>query len=68
MAETVESEIISLAEAATRLGVSKESLRNWDTAGVLVAIRTAGGHRRYRTSDLIAFLTRPYKTDWKQTN
>ena len=32
-------ELLSLNEAATLLGVSKETLRNWDRAGKLNSIR-----------------------------
>ena len=37
-------------------GVSSQSLRNWHAAGLLVAQRTAGGHRRYRESDVRALV------------
>ena len=35
-------------------GVTHQSLRNWHAAGLLTAQRTAGGHRRYRESDVRA--------------
>jgi PAS domain S-box-containing protein/excisionase family DNA binding protein len=37
----------SIQEAAELLGVPIPKLRRWDQQGVLVAVRTAGGHRRY---------------------
>ncbi len=37
----------SIQEAAELLGVSIPKLRRWDAEGVLVAVRTDGGHRRY---------------------
>lgn len=37
----------SIQEAADRLGIPIQKLRRWDAAGVLVAERTSGGHRRY---------------------
>ncbi len=37
----------SIQDAAAVLGVPIQKLRRWDAQGVLVAIRTAGGHRRY---------------------
>lgn len=37
----------SIQEAAELLGVPIPKLRRWDKQGVLVAVRTAGGHRRY---------------------
>ena len=45
--------LISVSEAAKQLGVSVYALRLWDRNGKLVALRTAGGHRRYRQSDVI---------------
>lgn len=44
--------LIGLSEAAELLGVGTSTLRFWDTSGKLPALRTAGGHRRYRLSDI----------------
>ncbi|MBU0554314.1 IS607 family transposase [Myxococcota bacterium] len=44
--------LIGLSEAAELLGVGISTLRFWDTSGKLPALRTAGGHRRYRLSDI----------------
>ena len=46
----------SIQEAAERLGIPIQKLRRWDEQGVLVALRTSGGHRRY-SKDLIDRLT-----------
>ena len=46
---------VSLTEAATFLGVSKATLRNWDSDGKLPAIRNPiNGYRQYDLDDLIA--------------
>jgi diguanylate cyclase (GGDEF)-like protein/PAS domain S-box-containing protein/excisionase family DNA binding protein len=37
----------SIQEASERLGIPIQKLRRWDEQGVLVALRTGGGHRRY---------------------
>ncbi|MGE5523706.1 MAG: putative bifunctional diguanylate cyclase/phosphodiesterase [Rhodospirillaceae bacterium] len=37
----------SIQEASEILGIPIPKLRRWDEQGVLVAVRTAGGHRRY---------------------
>ncbi|HSQ04083.1 MAG TPA: EAL domain-containing protein [Burkholderiales bacterium] len=37
----------SIQEASERLGIPIQKLRRWDEQGVLVALRTTGGHRRY---------------------
>ena len=43
---TIETEY-TIQEAAERLGIPIQKLRRWDEQGVLVALRTPGGHRRY---------------------
>ncbi|MEQ1776492.1 MAG: EAL domain-containing protein [Burkholderiales bacterium] len=47
----------SIQEAAELLGVPIPKLRRWDKQGVLVAVRTDGGHRRY-PKDLIDQIAR----------
>lgn len=37
----------SIQEASERLSIPIQKLRRWDEQGVLVALRTVGGHRRY---------------------
>ena len=37
----------SIQEASELLGIPIPKLRRWDEQGVLVAVRTTGGHRRY---------------------
>ena len=48
--------LLNLKEAMEYLHVSKSSLHRWDEAGKLVALRTSGGHRRYRKSELDKFI------------
>ena len=43
---------VTIKEAAQSLGVTTTTLRNWDRAGKLCPIRTLGGHRRYKISDI----------------
>lgn len=47
--------LVSIKEAAELLGVSKSRLRAWDAAGKFAAVRTPGGQRRYRLSDIRRF-------------
>jgi diguanylate cyclase (GGDEF)-like protein/PAS domain S-box-containing protein/excisionase family DNA binding protein len=47
----------SIQEAAKLLGVPIPKLRRWDKQGVLVAVRTDGGHRRY-PKDLVDQIAR----------
>lgn len=44
--------LVSIAETSKQLGVSIDCLRKWDKSGKLVALRTSGGHRRYKQSDI----------------
>jgi excisionase family DNA binding protein len=44
--------LVSISKAAKILGVSEVTLRRWDEAGRLVAIKTEGGHRRYDISKI----------------
>jgi len=44
--------LITVTKAALQLGVTKKTLQDWDRSGKLVALRTVGGHRRYRQSDI----------------
>ena len=45
-------ELIGIKKAAQMLGVNPETLRNWDKNGQLKSVRTKGGHRRYKLSDI----------------
>jgi DNA repair protein RadD len=49
-------DFLSLAEAAEYVGVSKDTLRRWDTSGRLKSVRRPGsGYRFYRRPDLEPF-------------
>ena len=53
----MENEIIPIKEAATMLGVTMTTLRRWDKAGKLKAIRAGDkGHRYYTKKDLDLFI------------
>jgi excisionase family DNA binding protein len=47
---------LTTAQAAVFVGVSDQTVANWIDQGHLPAGRTAGGHRRIETGDLVAFL------------
>lgn len=49
------SGLVSLKKAAEILGCGTSTLRTWDKNKSLVAVRTPGGQRRYRTEDLDRF-------------
>jgi excisionase family DNA binding protein len=49
--------LLSIGELASALGVSVVTIRRWDKAGKLAPyLRTVGGHRRYRLSEVFAVL------------
>lgn len=51
-----QAEWLTLGRAAEYLGVAQSTLRKWCDAGTVPAFTTPGGHRRFRKSDLDAFL------------
>ena len=44
---------VSIGEAAQIKGVSIDTLRLWEEKEILIPVRTEGGHRRYKLSDLL---------------
>ena len=44
--------LLTLKETGQLLNVSKQTLQRWDNSGKLIAVRTEGGHRRYKLSDI----------------
>ena len=44
--------LLTLKATEKLLNVSKSTLQRWDNSGKLKAIRTEGGHRRYKQSDI----------------
>jgi excisionase family DNA binding protein len=49
-------ELITPAEAAEMFEVNPKTVARWAAAGRLGSIRTPGGHRRFRRSEVIALL------------
>lgn len=49
-----QTELVSIGEAGRLLGVSADTLRRWDAAGKLTAVRTIGGQRRFRRDEIEA--------------
>jgi excisionase family DNA binding protein len=49
-------EVSDLFEQAGLFRVPRSTLRDWVMAGRISALRTAGGHRRYREADARALL------------
>lgn len=58
------SEYLSISEAAEFIGVTPLTLRNWDKAGKLKAIRNPiNGYRMYDKEELETFLLQIQKTE-----
>lgn len=51
----MDKEQVRIGEAAAMLGVTTQTLRNWERSGRLRAERTAGGQRYYMVADLERF-------------
>jgi excisionase family DNA binding protein len=45
--ENEQANLVTISVAAKRLGVSATALRAWHQAGVIPAVFTPGGHRRF---------------------
>lgn len=57
MNRPIDSEILlTPSEVATLFRVDPKTVTRWAKAGKLTAIRTLGGHRRYRASEVNALL------------
>jgi excisionase family DNA binding protein len=60
------SELISPREAAKITGVSPNTLRNWEEAGKLTSVKTMGGHRRYKLSEIKQLVDKSNSKDCKE--
>jgi diguanylate cyclase (GGDEF)-like protein/excisionase family DNA binding protein len=47
---------LRVTEVAELLGISANTVRRWTDAGKITAHRSPGGHRRFRTADVLAML------------
>ncbi len=52
----MDDQFVSIGKAAKMIGMSIEGLRKWESAGILVPIRTLTNQRRYRVADLHALM------------
>ncbi len=56
---TVEDNLLTPAEVASLFRVDPKTVTRWAKAGKLSSIRTLGGHRRYRESEVLVLLGVP---------
>lgn len=48
--------LLTPGQVAAMFGVDSKTVTRWAKSGKLTALRTTGGHRRYRQSDIQALL------------
>jgi len=53
---TAQEKLLTPAEVATLFRVDPKTVTRWAKAGKLTSIRTLGGHRRYKESEVKALL------------
>jgi len=52
----IKDELLTPAEVATYYRVDPKTVTRWAKAGKLSSIRTLGGHRRYRKSEVLGLM------------
>lgn len=51
--------ILKPSEVCDMFGVTRQTLARWRKSGKLTCVYTPGGHPRYVTADVLAYLTAP---------
>jgi excisionase family DNA binding protein len=51
-----ENELLTPAEVAAMFRVNPKTVTRWARAGKISAVRTLGGHRRFRSDEIRRFL------------
>ena len=49
-------EHLPVGTAAALIGISADTLRRWEKAGRITAVRTPTGHRRFKRDEVLALL------------
>ena len=55
--------LLTPAEVAQMFRVNPKTVTRWARAGKITAIRTLGGHRRFKASEIRRFLEEAERTD-----
>ncbi len=56
-------ELLTPGEVARMFGVDPKTVTRWASSGKLTALRTLGGHRRYRAAEVRALRDEPLSSD-----
>jgi excisionase family DNA binding protein len=56
-------ELLTPAEVASLFRVNPKTVTRWARAGKITAIRTLGGHRRFRRSEIEKYLAQTERSD-----
>ena len=62
-----EEPLLTPAEVAAVFRVDPKTVTRWAVAGKLTATRTLGGHRRYRSSEVLQLLQNGTESPWAGT-
>ena len=49
----LQDKLLTTTKTYEILGVTRWTLLKWEESGELIAVKTTGGHRRYKLSDLL---------------
>jgi excisionase family DNA binding protein len=60
--------LLTPAEVAAVFRVDPKTVTRWAVAGKLTAVRTLGGHRRYRASEVQDLLRKGTQPQWDATS
>ena len=52
----MEKKLLTISQAARRLGISQNTLRAWADKGLIPHVRTPTGYRRFDAAELEAFM------------
>jgi excisionase family DNA binding protein len=61
--QEIPEQLLTPSEVAALFRVNPKTVTRWARSGKITAIRTLGGHRRFRRSEVTAFLEQTERTE-----
>jgi excisionase family DNA binding protein len=61
--QEIPDQLLTPSEVAALFRVNPKTVTRWARSGKITAIRTLGGHRRFRQSEVRAFLEQTERTE-----